>query len=352
MILGSREIKSNGRPYIIAEIGVNHEGSIDKAKELIDLASEGGADAAKFQTYKAATLASKNSPSYWDLSKETTRSQFELFQKYDSFNEKDYIELASHCRKRKIDFLSTPFDDDAVDFLYPLVPFYKIASADITNIPFLRKIAEKDKPVVLSTGASSLCEIEAAVTTLRSRGCNDIGLLHCILNYPTSDENAHLNMIRGLSRVFSSSIIGYSDHTLPDKRMINLTTAYNYGALILEKHFTYDKSLPGNDHYHSMDVSDLKCFVENIEQIQKVMGSSSKEPLETERISRENARRSIVLSAPVSAGEIFSESNMTYKRPGSGISPMYWDDVLGKKAARNLEEDHILLWTDIDDKIK
>ena len=166
--LGRRTIAEDSLPYIIAEIGVNHEGSMTRAKELIELAKSGGADAAKFKSYKAEKLASKDSPAYWDTSKEPATSQFQLFKRHDSFGEKEYVELAEHCRKTGIDFLSTPFDDDAVDFLYPLVPFYKIASADITSFPFLRKIARKGKPIVLSTGSSTLGEIDSAIQEIKN----------------------------------------------------------------------------------------------------------------------------------------------------------------------------------------
>ena len=301
--LGSREITPSSAPYVIAEIGVNHEGSLDQAKRLIDLAKEGGADAAKFQSYKAGTLASKHSPSYWDTNKEETRSQYELFKKYDNFGADEYIKLAEHCRQTGIDFLSTPFDDVAIEFLYPLMPFFKIASADLTNIPFLRKVAHKRKPVVLSTGASTLGEIDIAVETLAQAGCNDLALLHCILNYPTDNANAHLRMIEGLARAYPNHIIGYSDHTLPDDVMTPLVTAHLLGAVILEKHFTHDKTLPGNDHYHAMDVTDLARFVEMARRVHGLLGESDhKEPIATEAISRRNARRSIVLMKDVPAG--------------------------------------------------
>lgn len=345
--LGEREITDNSLPYIIAEIGVNHEGSLDRAKELIEQAKEGGADAAKFQSYKAETLASKNSPAYWDTTKEPTLSQYILFKKYDSFGKKEFIELADHCKKTRIDFLSTPFDDDAIEFLYPLVSFYKIASADITNFPFLKKIVKKGKPIVLSTGASSLSEIDQAVQVMKNSGCTDLALLHCILNYPTPDENANLDMIKGLKNNYPDLIIGYSDHTLPDECMLTLTAAYLKGARIIEKHFTFDKTLPGNDHYHAMDVNDLKRFVNNITRLSKLNGSSTKGFIEAEKISRENARRSIVLKASVKKGTTVSEEMLTYKRPAHGISPIFWDKVIGKKALRDLEGDHILQWSDL-----
>ena len=348
--LGKRTIHPDSKPYIIAEIGVNHEGSMDQAKKLVDLAKEGCADAAKFQSYKADTLASKNSLAYWDTTKESTKSQHELFQKYDQFEPEDYNILAEYCKTNEIDFISTPFDDAAIEFLDPIVPFFKIASADITNIPFLRKIAVKGKPIVLSTGASTLGEIDIALDTLGKFGCPDIALLHCILNYPTPFEQAHLRMIKGLIRAYPEHIIGYSDHTLPDKTMTSLITAHILGAVIIEKHFTHDKTLPGNDHYHAMDINDLKRFVKLIEQINISLGSESdKKPIETEGISRLNARRSIVLSRSVLVGHKLTENDLTYKRPGTGISPLHWDKLIGKTVIQNLKSDRILKWSDLRD---
>ena len=343
--LGSRVINSESRPYIIAEIGVNHEGSLEQAKKLIDLAKEGGADAAKFQSYKADTLASKESPAYWDTSQEPTKSQNELFKKYDQFEPEDYMNLAEYCKKTKIDYLSTPFDDHAIEYLNPIVPFFKIASADITNVPFLRKIANKGKPVVLSTGASTLDEIDAAIRTLNDSGCKKIALLHCILNYPTPFEQANLQMIKSLIEAYPEYIIGYSDHTLPDDDMTSLITAYILGAVVIEKHFTYDKTLRGNDHYHAMDKNDLKRFIELIDKIHVSMGKKiNKKHIETEAISRLNARRSIVLKNSVDAGQELKENDLTYKRPGTGISPLHWDEIIGKKMKIDLKKDSILKW--------
>lgn len=346
--LGSRIVSSNTLPYIIAEIGVNHEGSIDQARRLIDLAKQGGADAAKFQTYKADTLASKHSPSYWDTSKEPILSQHKLFSKYDQFGPDEYILLAEHCSDVGIDFLSTPFDDKAINFLDPLMPFYKVASADITNLPFLRKIANKNKPVVLSTGASTLGEIDTAITALTDESCENIALLHCILNYPTETFNANLRMITGLKRAFPDHIIGYSDHTLPDESLSSLLAAYLLGAPILEKHFTYDKDLPGNDHYHAMDVKDLTSFTKSLKHIHELLGSSDhKKPLSTEKPARLNARRSIVLANNVVYGQELTKDDLTYKRPGTGISPSFWNEVIGRKVLNTLEADHVLQWHDL-----
>ena len=347
--LGKRIINEMSKPYVIAEIGVNHEGSIKTAKKLIELAKEGGADAAKFQTYKATSLASRNSPAYWDQSKEATDSQFNLFKKYDGFERQDYVELAEHCKKFEIDFISTPFDNDAIETLDPLVPFFKIASADVTNIPFLRNIGAKKKTVVLSTGASNITEVQNAINTLEKAGCENLILLHCILNYPTQDNLAHIRMIKGLKAEFPGYLIGYSDHTLPNDNMSALISAWLLGAVVIEKHFTHDKSLKGNDHYHAMDVKDLKSFTRQVEKIDRLLGlKEKKEPISSENISRENARRSIVLANSVPAGYKIKESDLTQKRPGTGICPSNWDDVIGTRTLRNLKEDHILLWKDIE----
>jgi len=346
--LGHRVVTDESAPYVIAEIGVNHEGSLDLAKKLIELAKDGGADAAKFQTYKAETLASKHSPAYWDLSKEPTTSQFKLFQKYDSFGPDEYRALARHCESVGIDFVSTPFDRAAVELLEPLVPFFKIASADLTNTPLLRQVAATAKPVVLSTGASTAEEVRWAVGMLRDAGCGELSLLHCVLNYPTADENAHLGMITALRSAYPDLLIGYSDHTVPDHEMTALCTAYMLGARIIEKHFTYDKSLPGNDHYHAMDVDDLRRFRGFVSKMDTMVGTDlSNGFVETEEIARLNARRSIVLDADVSSGTALTEAMLTYKRPGTGVSPRDWDSVIGRRVLRDLERDHVLQWSDL-----
>ena len=347
-IFGNLNFSKANKPYIIAEIGVNHEGSLEKAINLIDLAKEGGANAAKFQSYKANTLASKNSPSYWDRSKETTSTQYELFKKYDNFNENEYIKLSEHCYHIGIDFLSTPFDDDSVDFLNPLVPFFKIASADITNIPLLRKIALKDKPIIISTGAASLPEIELAINIIKSVSSIEPALMHCILCYPTDDIDANLGMIKHLKRSFPQNIIGYSDHTLPDENMTSIITSFLLGAKIIEKHFTNNKDLPGNDHYHAMDVKDLRNLNRILDKMVLLLGNEEyKHPIKSEEKSRLNARRSIVISKAIKKGDSIKESNITYKRPGTGISTIHWDYIIGRETKKNLDEDHILTWNDL-----
>ena len=345
---GDRVVGQNDLPYVIAEIGVNHEGSLATAKLLIESAKRGGADAAKFQTYKAGLIASKFSPSYWDTTKEPTTSQYELFTKYDAFGEAEYKELSMHCKKHDIEFVSTPFDLGAVDMLEPLVRYFKIASADITNPPLLKKVAATGKPVILSTGASNIAEIDAALAILRRAGAKEICLMHCILNYPTRNENAHLGMLVDLRTRYPELLLGYSDHTLPNEQMTSLIAAHLLGAVVLEKHFTLDKTLPGNDHYHAMDEKDLAIFQVSVKQVHELLGpSQSKAPIATEEISRLNARRSIVLTRDLKTGHTIAEQDLVAKRPGTGISPMKWDEVVGKKLARDLPEDHILTWDDL-----
>ncbi|ACR79976.1 N-acetylneuraminate synthase family protein [Kosmotoga olearia] len=334
------------KPYIIAEAGVNHEGDIEKAKLMIMQASEAGASAIKFQTYKAEKLASKYSPSYWNTNKEPTRSQYELFKKYDKFWKKEYEELANYAEQCGIDFLSTPFDFESADFLEPLMPAYKVASADITNIPFLRHIARKGKPILLSTGASTVSEIWQAIEAIKEEGNNQIVLLHCVLNYPTPIERANIGMIKDMVNKFQDYIIGYSDHTLPNKMEKVLTAAWLLGAQVIEKHFTFDKTLPGNDHYHAMDKEDLSRFVKLLDEYKEFLGNFEKHYIKEEEISRLNARRSLVAKRFIPAGKIIEETDIEIKRPGTGVSPLLYDKVIGSKATRDIGEDEILQFGD------
>ena len=339
---------SNNFPYIIAEIGVNHENSMKNAKLMIDQAKEAGASAVKFQTYKAGKLAAEASPAYWDISEEPTESQFALFKKYDNFGFSEYQELSLYCKDKSIDFMSTPFDLDAVDFLDDLMDIFKISSSDLTNIPLLRKVGSKEKSVILSTGASTIEEIQLGVSILKASGARDICLLHCILNYPTNNLNAHLSMLKGLARDFPDCTVGYSDHTLPQNDLPALQTAWLLGAQILEKHFTFDKTLPGNDHYHSMDIDDLKRFVSKITIFQHMLGDSEeKYPLISEEGARVNARRSIFVDRKVKVGDIILENDLIAKRPCHGIPVEHWDEVIGRKWARQLKVDQVVNWEDI-----
>ena len=346
MIFSYKKIKEKNLTYIIAEIGVNHGCSIKKAKKMIYLAKKGGASAAKFQTYKSEMIASKYSPAYWDTKKEKTKSQYLLFKKFDRFERKDYFSLAKYCKKLKIDFLSTPFDTNSVDFLKKLVPAFKISSSDITNLQLLKKVSMTKKPIILSTGAANIKEIKFAVNYLKKYGTKKIILLHCILNYPAKDKNANLLMIKHLKKSFPNQIIGYSDHTLPNKNMINLTTAYLFGANVLEKHFTLNKKLKGNDHYHSMDFDDLLTFTENLKIIKNLTGSYKKKVLQSEIKSRKYARRSLVLKKNLKKGRIFKESNIISLRPVRGIPAEKLNLVIGKKIKKNKNAGEHLFFKD------
>ena len=334
-------------PFIIAEAGVNHECDMDVAKRLIYEAKEGGADAIKFQTYKAGKIASKHSPYYWDISKEPTKSQYKLFKKYDKFWKNEYEELKLLCDDIDIEFMSTPFDFESANFLNDLMDVFKISSSDITNKPFIELIADFQKPIILSTGASEHYEIKQSINWISTKSkINTHCLMHCILNYPTSNENANLGMLLDLKANYPSFILGYSDHTLPEE-MKTLEIATLLGAKVIEKHFTHDKNLKGNDHYHAMDMNDLKIFRKNLASVKKVIGNFEKFSLETEQISRKNARRSIVANETIKKGEFITKDKITYKRPGTGIPPFEIDNILGKKASKEILEDSIIEWSHI-----
>ena len=342
----------DSRPYVIAEMGVNFFDTakvesiapIEAAKKYVKAAAEAGCDCAKFQSYKANTIASKNSPAYWDLNSEPTTSQFELFQKFDSFGEAEFVELADFTHSLGMDFTSTPFDYESADYLCEHVDFYKISSSDVSNTPFIKHIAKKGKPVVLSLGASYLSEADEVVRALKESGCEDITLLHCVLSYPTSPENANLCVIQTLKQTFPRLKIGYSDHVAPDETMQTLSTAFLLGAEVIEKHFTLDKTLKGNDHYHAGDPTDFKKAIDNFKLINTVLGSSEKTVFACEEESRKQARRSLVFKKNMSAGETISAESLASKRPGTGVSPSMLDVVVGRKLTQNVKEDDILLW--------
>ena len=342
ILSGGVRRRSSCRPIVIAEAGVNHEGSMETALRLIEDAAEGGADAIKFQTYRAETIASVHSPAYWDTEKEPTKSQFELFKKYDKFWKKEFEELKKYCDVIGIEFLSTPFDLASANFLNDLMEVFKISSSDITNKPFIEYLCDFGKPVILSTGASNIDEIDRALSWLDAQ-CIPTALLHCILNYPTLDKNANLGMIRGLKKQYPNRVIGYSDHTMPAD-MKSLETAWLLGAELLEKHFTHDKTLLGNDHYHAMDREDLIKFMNNIDQLEQLIGVEEKYSLECEGLARQHARRSLVAASHIFEGDLIRAEMLTWKRPAHGISPAEINKVVGRIAACEIKEDDILSW--------
>ena len=353
--INDKILSETSPPFIIAEAGVNYYDIakkenielIDAAELMVEESANAGADAIKFQTYKAEKIVSKHSPAYWNTEKESTKSQYELFKKYDKFGEEEYRALARYAEKENIIFMSTPFDEDAVDFLVELMPVFKISSSDITNLPFIKYIAKRSKPIFLSTGASTVGEIERAVNTIEKEKNYQIVIMHCVLSYPTRYEDANLNMIKHLSNVFPEYLVGYSDHTEPDSNMLVLTAAVLSGAHVIEKHFTLDKSLPGNDHYHAMDPQDLKNFIGNVALLKKILGRERKEPIESEELARKYARRSIVAKIDIPKGSGINAEMLTCKRPGTGIGPEFLEMLVGKYVKRTIKEDELLKLEDL-----
>ncbi len=311
---------------------------------MIEKAAEAGADAIKFQSYKARRLASRCSPAYWDLTKESSRSQFELFSRHDKFEVETFHTLAQYAAEKKIIFLTTPFDEIFVEALDDLLPAYKVASADITHFPLLKRIAGKGKPVILSVGAASLGDIDHAIRFLRQYGCRELALLHCVLNYPCPPHQANLRAIHSLHQTFPDVVIGYSDHVPPQAGLLQLHAAWMMGARIVEKHFTLDKSLPGNDHYHAMDPDDLRNFKRQQATLQVMLGDGTIGVSTTDGTARQFARRSLVAARHIHAGESLTEDMIAIKRPGTGIPPLQKEILLGARPLGDIEEDTILQW--------
>lgn len=341
-----------GKFVLIAEIGVNYydiaqkEGisNIDAAKKMVEAAKNSGVHGVKFQTYKAETLAVKNSPSYWDRTEERTATQYQLFQKYDSFGADEYRELKNYCERMGIEFLSTAFDEESADYLEPLMDIYKISSSDLNNLPFITYQAKKGKTVFLSTGASEPEEIDRAISCIRAVNQEPIIIMHCILEYPTRYEHANLNRIASLKKRYPDLVVGYSDHTKPDRFGDVIKTAYLLGAQVVEKHFTLDKSLPGNDHYHAMEPADAENILAGISMIEKLKGSSKLACLSSEETARKNARRSLVSAECIKAKTVIKPEYLTFKRPGTGISPAEFEHLVGRRARHDIPADTILKW--------
>ena len=318
--------------YFIAEIGVNHEANLKKAYRHILFAKKGGAQAIKLQSYKAEKIVSKYAKAYWDKNEENENSQLKLYKKYDGFNEKEYSKIYKYCKKIKIDFIITPFDLDTIKFFQNKVKYFKISSSDITNFPLIKKISNTNKPIIISTGASSKKEVSNAIKLIEKKNKN-ITILQCILNYPTQKNNANLNMIDDL-KTFNYEV-GLSDHTKPQDSHEILSYAYIKGVRVFEKHFTINKKKRGNDHFHSFDYKDLKKFFKKIKEIDKILGKSNKEFLKTEIKSRLNARRSIFYKKNLKKNKIIQDNDLIMLRPGNGISPSKIDTIIGKKLKKN-----------------
>ena len=332
----------SSKVFIIAEAGVNHNGSLDLAKKLIDVASESGANAVKFQTFKAEKLVSKNAQKA-DYQKQTTNkteSQFDMIKKLE-LDMDTHKELIAYCETKNIMFLSTPFDHDSIELLNDLgLEIFKIPSGEITNLPYLRHIGKLNKKVILSTGMADIGEIEDALDILINTGTKkeNITILHANTMYPTPMEDVNLKAMVTIGNTFDIAF-GYSDHTLGIEVDI---AAVALGACCVEKHFTLDKTMEGPDHKASLEPNELNAMVKAIRNIELALGSSAKKPSKSESPNIQIARKSIVALKNIKQGETLSEENITVKRPGMGINPMRWDEIVGSIANKNYKEDELI----------
>ena len=332
-----------GQPFSIAEAGVNHLGSLELGEKLIASAAASGASAIKFQSYKAKTLCTKDAPRFWDWDGEEKKdgSQFDSYSILDSFGKEEHAKLKEMCEKYGIEFMSTPFDFESVDYLDEIgMRAYKIASCDITNHPLLKRVASKGKIVMLSTGASTVEEIRQAVNIL-STGTDMIVIMHCNLKYPTENSDINLGMIKNLKEEFGKKyIIGLSDHTM-DLRTPSF--AYMLGATVFERHYTLDKGMDKSaDHWLSADPEDLKTIINNVNVAYEMYGNCEKQCTDSETVARKYVRRSVVASVNIRKGEVYTMENLTCKRPGTGLPPSMYDKIIGQIATRDLSEDHLL----------
>ena len=329
-----------GHVIIIAEAGVNHNGSFELAKKMVDAAKEAGVDYVKFQTFNPKKLVSKYAEKA-EYQKETTGSdetQLRMLQKL-TLTEDHFLSLRDYCREVGIGFISTPFDLDSIAFLETFdMDFWKVPSGEVTNLPYLEAIARTKRKVVMSTGMCDMNEIQDAIEVLEKNGTTDITLLHCNTQYPTPYEDVNLSAMNSIRDALHKEV-GYSDHT---QGIVVPIAAVAMGATVIEKHFTLDKNMEGPDHKASLNPSELQQMVMAIRNIEQAIGNGLKEPSSSEMANKGVARKSIVASRSIKQGEVFSEENLTTKRPGTGISPMKWYEVIGKVAPRDFFEDEII----------
>ena len=329
--------------YIIAEAGVNHNGSMELARKLIDVAADAGVDYVKFQTFKAENLVTKTAmqAEYQQRNMgNDDNSQYNMLKKLELSHEQ-HVELIGYCREKGVKFLSTAFDFESIDYLASLhLGLWKVPSGEITNYPYLKKIADYQEPVIISTGMSTMEEIQAAIKVLTDNGLRkeQISVLHCNTEYPTPMVDVNLSAMNEMCRQFGV-VIGYSDHTQGIEVPI---AAVAMGAEIIEKHFTLDRSLPGPDHKASLEPDELKAMVTAIRNIEQAIGTGHKTVSASERKNKAVARKSIVAARDIEKGELFTEENLTGKRPGSGINPMRWPEIIGKIAVRDFNEDELI----------
>lgn len=329
------------KTYIIAEAGVNHNGDIQLAYEMIDKAKEANVDCIKFQTFKAENLVAKNADmaEYQQKNLHTSDTKQIDMLKSLELSHKDFVELRDYALSKGLDFCSTAFDSESVEFLDILnMPFWKIPSGEVTNLPLVIQIAKLNKPIIMSTGMCTLEEIGYVLDQVRKFNNQKIVLLHCNTEYPTPYEDVNLNAMATLKDQFNVEV-GYSDHTLGIEVPL---AAVALGARVIEKHFTLDKSMEGPDHIASLEPDELKNMVSGIRLIEKALGDNKKRVTNSELKNKNTARKSIVAKRFIKKGEVFTEDNITTKRPGTGISPMKWFDVLGLSATKDFQEDELI----------
>jgi N-acetylneuraminate synthase len=333
---GTQTVGPGHPPYVVAEIGSNHNGDIDLCRQLIDAAAEAGADCVKFQSWTMTSMVSE--AAY--RSSETLRSEMEAYL----FTPEQHHAAAEHCRERGIAFASTPFSNEEADLLESLdVPFFKIASMDITNLRLLRYVAGKGRPMVVSTGMAMLGAIEQAVEAIRSEGNQDLVLLHCVSLYPMKPSQVHLRNIEMLRTAFGAPV-GFSDHSLGTAIPL---AAIALGAHVIEKHFTLDKEMPGWDHSISADPAEMKAIVEEGRNVFEALGSTVRRLTAAEQEKQHVMRRSLVTRRPLVQGSVLSEADLIEKRPGTGVSPDSMDQVLGRRLKVDKEADDVLHWNDL-----
>jgi N,N'-diacetyllegionaminate synthase len=342
ILIDQKVIGSGSQVFVIAEIGINHDGSVSQAEKLIDAAADAGADAVKFQSFRADHLLIPSRDRYAQQT-EGAESAYQMLRRCE-LSWEDQERLKKHADARSILFMSTPFDEESADFLDSLdVPVFKIASSDITHVPLLRHVASKGKPVFLSTGMSFLSEVADAIWTLRSAGAKEILLMHCVSTYPALPQHMNLRALQTLQSYFELPV-GLSDHS--EGILLSLVSVA-LGAVVIEKHFTIDKSAPGPDHKASMDPADLKMLIKSLRDVEASMGDGRKRPSDIEEESRLFSRRSIVAAADIRAQEQIADWMLAFKRPGSGLEPRYYEKVIGMTARRNIGKDTILQWEDL-----
>lgn len=344
--IGPRLIGEGQLTFIIAEIGINHNGDLDTAKKMIDAAKACGVDAVKFQTFNTEEFISDRTQTYtyYSEGKKVTESMFEMFKRYE-FTENQWVEVLDYCKKKKIIFFSSPQNPSDLDFLLSIadLPAIKVGSDDLVNLPLLKYYASKQLPMIISAGMASLAEVESAVDCIRNTGNRDLTVLHCVSSYPTEAQDVNLRKMKTIEQAFQV-VVGFSDHTIGTTAAI---AAVALGAKAIEKHFTLDKNLPGPDHWFSIDTKELKDLVNNIRYTEAALGSPIVTPTKKENEMRKIARRSIVAKRKIRKGKVITEDMINFKRPGFGLAPMFVKYIVGKKAINDIAENERITFDNV-----